>query len=483
MFSPLSDTVSTGRAGRPGRLARAGCAALLLAGTLLGAPRPVAAQDDGSMSILQDTEIEETLRQDADPVFIAAGLEPKNVKIRLVGDKELNAFVSGGQQMFVFSGLIMETKTPNELIGVMAHETGHMAGGHIARSGEGEKSAMRTFMLTMGLGLLAAIAGAPDAGAALMYSSNYFATLNYLGYTRVQESNADQAAVTYLEAAHESAKGLVEFFDNFRYEEVFSQAKRYAYFNSHPLTSDRIEALRVRAEKQPSYNVVDTPEAIERHKVMVAKLKAFLNPPNQTFIDYKENDTSFAARYARAIAYHRATEPERALKLLDGLIADYPNNPYLYELKGQVLFEIGRAKDSEAPHRKSIELKPDAALLRINLAQSLIAEDDKSKLEEAVTQLERAIIEEKDNPFAWRLLAQAYDAKGDPGMARLATAEQEFALGQLRDARVFAMRARELLPKNTPQWRRATDIVLVSEPTSDDLRNIARQGGFAPSSR
>ncbi len=240
---------------KPNRLGRLALTAAVLIATFTPAPPPARAQDDGSVSIIRDTEIEETLRADADPIFVAAGLNPKAVKLHLVGDKDLNAFVSNGQQLFIFSGLIMETKTPNQLIGVIAHETGHMAGGHLARSGEGQKNAMKTFLLTAGLGILAAAAGAPDAGAALLYSASYFATLDYLGYSRIQEAQADQAAVTYLEAAGKSGKGLVDFFDNFRYEEVFSQAKRYPFFQSHPLTSDRIEALRVRAEKQPHYNV------------------------------------------------------------------------------------------------------------------------------------------------------------------------------------------------------------------------------------
>ncbi len=453
-----------------------GAAALLI--LLSGTPRPALAQDDLSQSLIRDTEIEEILRQDTDPIFRAAGVEPKSVQLHLIGDKDLNAFVAGGQQMFIYSGLIMEAKTPNQLIGVIAHETGHMAGGHLARSGEGEKSAMRTFLLTMGLGLAAALAGAPDAGAALMYSSSYFATLNYLGYSRVQEAQADQAAATFLEASHQSGKGLVDFFDEFRYEEVFSHANQYPFFQSHPLTSDRIEALKVRVEKLPSYTVEDSPEAIERHKLMVAKLKAFINPPAQTYMDYKESDTSFPARYARAIAYYKALDTDRALKAIDALLADYPNDPYLYELKGQVLFEAGRTKESEAPHRKSVELKPDAPLLLINLGQTLVAEEDKAKLDEAISRLLRSIDMEKDNPMAWRLLAQAYDAKGEDGLARLATAEQDYALGQMREARVFAMRARELLPHDTPQWRRATDIVLVSQPTQEELKSLGREGGL-----
>ena len=309
-----------------------------------------------------------------------------------------------------------------------------------------------------------------------MYNANYFATLDYLGYSRIQESDADQAAITYLERAGQSGKGLVDFFEKFRYEEVFDHAHQYPFFQSHPLSSDRIEALRVRAEKQAHYGVEDTPEAIELHKVMVAKIKGFMDPPYQTLGAFKASDPSFPARYARAIAYYKSGESDQALKAIDALIADKPDDPYLYELKGQVLFDDGKIKDSEEPYRKAVALKPNAPLLLILLGQTLESEDDKSKLDDAISQLRRSLDYENDNPDAWQFLARAYDAKGDAGMARLATAEQNFALGQLKEARVFAMRAREMLPKNTPQWRRATDIVLVSQPTRDDLKSIG-QGG------
>ncbi len=459
---------------RPGLLATGALVAL----TALSLYTPVARaqSDDDSASIIRDTEIEEILHQDTDAVFQAAGLDPKSVKLLIIGTKDINAETASGPTILIYTGLIMETKTPNELIGVLAHETGHAAGGHIARSDEGVKNALKTFLLTMGLGLAAAAAGRPDAGAGLMYSADYFATLNYLGYSRVQEADADQAAATYLEHAGISGKGLVDFFDTFRYEEVFDHAHQYPFFQSHPLTSDRIEALRVRVEKMPHYNTPDSPEAIEKHKLMVAKLKGFMNPPYQTLAEYKETDKSFPARYARAIAWYKADETDRSLKDIDALLADYPNNPYLYELRGQVLFDAGRIKESEAPYRKAVELKPNAPLLRILLGQTLESEEDKSKLDDSIAQLKRALDLENDNPDAWQYLARAYDAKGDPGMARLATAEQDYALGQLKDARVFAMRAREMLPKDTPQWRRATDIVLVSQPTRDDLKAIG-QGG------
>jgi len=442
---------------------------------LLAASGPATAQQ-GALSLIRDTEIEATLRKGADPVFIAAGLTPRNVQIHVVGDKDLNAFVAGGQQVFLTTGLIMQSKTPNELIGVIAHETGHIAGGHIARQGEGSRPAMATMILTLGLGVLAALAGAPDAAAGLAYSSSYFATLSYLGYSRVQEASADQAAAGYLEKSGQSGKGLVSFFDNFRYQEVFAESRKFPFFRSHPLTSDRIETLRLRVEAQPHYGAEDSPEALAEHAILVAKIKAFMNPPQQTFTDYKETDKGFPARYARAIAYYKATDTDRALSAIDALIADNPLNPYLYELKGQVLFESGRIKESEPAYRQAAALKPDAPLILTLLGQTLLATNDKAKTEEAVVYLKRSLDFEKDNAFTWRLLAQAHDRKGEAGQARLATAEQYFALGQSQEARVFAMRARETLTKDSLDWRRATDIVLVSEPTKDDLKTLAREG-------
>jgi predicted Zn-dependent protease len=443
---------------------------------LLSTAGGAARAQDAPPTIILDTEIEEIMHQEADPIFVAAGLDPKSMKIHLIGDKTLNAFTAGGLEEFFNTGLIVETKNPNELQGVIAHETGHVAAGHIARSGEGQSNAMKTFILTMGLGILAALAGAPDAGGALAMSSGYFATLDMLGYTRVQESEADQAAASFLDKAHLSGRGLVEFFDNLRYEEVFSYARRYPYFQSHPISSERIEALRVRVGRMPNYGVTDTPEALARHRVMIAKLKAFMNPPSQTLADYKESDTSFEARYARAIAYYKATQTDRAVQAIDALLKDYPNNPYLWELKGQVLFESGKPKESDAPYRRAVELKPDAPLLRVSLAQTLLAEDDPKLIDEVISNARRALDIDNTNAFGWRLLSQAYDAKGMDGMARLAAAEEKFAVGDSKQARVFAMRARARLDKNTPEYRRATDIALTSDPSKDDLEALRKEG-------
>jgi predicted Zn-dependent protease len=464
------ETSST-RAGLGRRLKAAVCMAAFSLGLTASWIAPAQAQNSGP-TLIRDTEIEEILRKGADPIFRAAGFDPANVGILLVGDKELNAFATSGLQIGLHTGLILQTETPNELLGVVAHEAGHLAGSHPARSADMMRAGLRPMLLTMGLGVLALLAGATDAGAVLIGNANYFGTLGALGYSREQEGRADQAGAGFLEAAGMSGRGLVDFFDNFRYQEVFSEARRFAYFRSHPISSQRIDMLRGRVEKASNYNRVDSAEALAEHEIMKAKLDGFLNP-GQALIKYKEKDGSYPARYARAIAYYQSRQPDHALRLIDGMLKEQPENPYLWELKGQILFEFGRAKEAEAPQRRSVELKPDAPLLRINLGQTLIALDDKAKAEEGVEALKTALLQEKDNAVAWRMMAVAYDRLGQDGQARLATAEYYFNLGVPREAYTFARRAQDLLTKDTPEWRRASDIALVSEPAA---RQQARRG-------
>ncbi len=456
-----------------------GIAMAAIAGLLASPATAVHAQGTGDLygpGIERDTEIEAILHQEMDPIFAAANMDPKRVELYLVDDPTLNAATLPGYRMVVNSGLIMQCKTPNELQGVLAHETGHMERGDDAREGEAERGVVGPMIIGLGLGILAALAGAPDAAAALIYSGSYFGQVNGLAFSRDVEARADEAAITYLEKAGYSGQGIVDFFNNFRYEEVFSDAKKYPFWVDHPLTDDRIEAITVRAKSQPHWGQKDTPEMIAQFELMKAKIKAFFNRPFQTYMDYPDSDTSFPARYARAIADYRELETEKALKELDALIAERPDDPYLYELKGQTLMESDRALEAETPLRKAVELNAQAPLLRLLLGQDLIAENNPAKLDDAIVTLNRSLVLEPDNPFPWEFLSQAYDAKGDEGMARLATAEQDFHLGQMKDARSFAMRARQFLRKGTPEWNRATDIVLTSNPSPDDLKLLGSQG-------
>lgn len=430
---------------------------------------PVSAQ-----SAIRDTEIEGIIREWSDPVMVAMGLNPAEVEILLINDASLNAFATRGRIMGINTGLILETDTPNQLLGVIAHEAGHIKNRHTLRDGASD-AGMQPMLMSMALGALAAFAGEPGAGAALVGSSQYFGTLGALRYMQSQEGEADITAARALDRAGESGKGLVDFFENFRSQEVFSEARRFPYFRSHPLSGQRIEALRRPVEAMPNYDKRDNPERLAQHALIQAKIRAFLNPPNETLRTYLETDTSLPARYARAIAWYRDGQTERALTAVEALQAEAPDNAYFWELRGQILFEEGRPAEAIAAHERSVELDPDAPLLRINLAHALIETNDPALLDRAVDELKRALAWENDNTLGWRLLGQAYAGQGKEGEARLASAEYHFALGREEQATQFALRAREMLDRDSIEWRRAVDIVLASGATTRDIDDLDRR--------
>lgn len=446
----------------------------LVAAPIAGLAMLLAAFPASAQSIIRDTEIEGIIREWSDPVFVAMGLEPSDVELLLVNDAELNAFATRGRIMGVNTGLILRTQSPNQLLGVIAHEAGHIKNRHPMRDGA-QAAGAQPFWMSMALGALAIAAGAPDAGMALLGSSQYFGTLGALKYMQSQEGEADLTALRALDRAGESSRGLVQFFENFRAQEVFSDARRYPYFRSHPLSSQRIEALRRPAEASANYGRTDSPERMAQHALILAKIHGFMDHPNATLGLYPETDDSLPARYARAIAWYRAGQTEKALNAVDALLEGDPDNPYFWELKGQILFEEGRPSDAVAAHQRSVELKPDAPLLRVNLAHALLESGDADNLDAAVNQLKRATAMEADNTMAWRLLGQAYARQGKEGEARLASAEMYFAARDTQQATQFALRARDMLERNTPEYRRALDIVFASGATQDDLDDLERR--------
>ncbi|MBN9480771.1 MAG: M48 family metallopeptidase [Bordetella sp.] len=427
-----------------------------------------------AQSLIRDTEIEGIIHDWSEPVLDAMGLDPNEVEILLVNDNDLNAFATRGRIMGLNTGLILRTKNPNQLLGVIAHEAGHIKNRHTLRDGA-QNAGMQPMIMTMALGALAAIAGAPDAGAALLASSQYFGTLGALRYMQSQEGEADITGARALERAGESGRGMVEFFENFRSQEIFSDQRRYPYFRSHPLSSQRIEALRRPVEAASHYDRRDSPERMAQHALVVAKIRAFMDAPNATLRDYPSSDASLPARYARAIAWYRDGQTQKALDAVDVLLGEQPENPYFWELKGQILFEEGRPAEALGAHQRSVELKPDAPLLRINLAHALIETSDPTQLAEAENQLKRALALEPDNTMGWRLLSQAYASQNKEGEARLASAEYWFALRRPDQAAQFAMRARDMLDRSSIEWRRATDIVLASGATEKDIIDAERR--------
>lgn len=423
----------------------------------------VSALSAAAQSLIRDTEIEETMHEYTVPILRAAGLNPSSVDIYLVNDGSLNAFVTRGQNIFLHTGLILEAETPNQLKGVIAHETGHIAGGHIVRSDYGSRSAYGAMLIAAGIGIAAILAGEAEAGALVLGGSQQFGALEALAYSRTNESAADQYAAQYMEATGQSGEGLIKFFEKFRVQEVLSNARRYPYFRGHPLSSQRIDSLREVVAESPYEKEADSAEDQKKLDMTHAKLIGFLKGPQIVFSQFPETDTSDEARYARAVAYYKSADLKNAIKEIDALIEKYPSNPYFYELKGQVLYESGRGGEAMAPIRKALELKPEAALFEIALAQALIETDDGPEIDEAIALLKSALRKEPDNGFAWFQLSQAYGRINELPLAKYASAERAFAVGNLNEARSFARRAQEDLPRNQPQWRRASDIIVIAD--------------------
>ena len=408
-------------------------------------------------SMLRDAEIEDILRTYETPVYRAAGLDPQSLHIYLVNDMELNSFVAGGQNIFMNAGTIIRSSSPNQLIGIMAHETGHIAGGHIARSEDAMRKAGYAGVAALVLGLaLAAVTG--GVGAVALLGAQGVAERTWLQYSIEQEARADQAALSFLDRTHQSAKGLLQFFEILQQEMFLSGQHEDPYLRTHPLTAQRVDYVREHVKNSPYSDNPDPPAWIELHKVMKAKLAGFLDDPQQTLNTYSESDKSIAARYARAIAYYRIPDLNRALPAVDSLIRDYPKDPYFQELKGQMLFENGRVAEAVGPYDQAVKLDPTSMLLRLELSQVQFLEAGDPKLVPvALRNLEEVVRDEVQNSEAWRLLAIAYGKSNNMGMMALALAEQGSSNGNYPTARQQSQRALQLLPAG-PARQRAQDI-------------------------
>lgn len=443
------------------------CALLIAVSAIM----PARAQQ---ISIIRDAEIERDIKIYATPIWRAAGLDPEAVRVHLVNDNSINAFVAAGQRIFVFTGMLKVAEDPLQVIGVLAHETGHITGGHLARFQDGLKGASTISILSLVLGAAAMAAGAAAAGAAIMGSGGEFATRSFLLYSRTQESAADQAGLNFLTASGQSASGLISFFEYLGDQEAMMTENKDPYVRSHPMTQERIERLRADAEKSPYWNTPARAEDVERLKRIKAKLIGFLEHPTVVFQTYPLNDHSTYARYARSIAYHRQALEEKALQEVDSLLAESPHDPYYLELKAQILFESGRIEDSIEPYRKAVAAAPYEPLLRVSLSQSLLADEAKAKAEdnaranEAIENLTLANRMENDNGFSWHQLALAYTLKDDVAMAALSAAERYTVSGEAPRAARQAKIAVDKLKPQSPEWFRAQDLYMIARAAVED---------------
>ncbi|QOV95283.1 M48 family metalloprotease [Novosphingobium sp. ES2-1] len=422
--------------------------------------QPAAAQ-----SVLRDAETEALFRDASAPIFKAAGFNPKAIDLVLLNDGSINAFVAGGQAIYIHSGLISAADNVNELQGVIAHELGHITGGHIIRYNEGLKPATGITVLSLLLGGLAAAAGSPDAALGVFMAGQQAALGKFLAFSRAQESSADAAGAKFLSDAGISGRGSIEFFkklqnQEFRYGYNASKNPDAEFYSTHPMTSDRLTTLQDVYEKDPAWNTPPPAELQARFQRVKAKLNGYLAEPQDTLRAYPDYMTDIPARYARAYAFHKEAYVDKALAETRALIASDPDNPYFLELEGQILLESGRPADAVAPLRKATQLTGNEPLIATTFGHALIATEDKDNFAEAEKVLKTSAARDRDNPFTWYQLGVVYEAKGDIPRARLASAEQQLMNMRLAEAVRSAEAAEAALPKGTPDWLRAQDIAM-----------------------
>jgi len=431
---------------------------LFIVAALIAPASPARAQ---GLQLIRDAEIEDTIRRMATPLFEAAGLTPSSVEILLVADKDLNAFVAAGQKLFMNTGLLTRAENASQVIGVIAHETGHISGGHLSRMPGAQSQGGATTLMAAILGAATALGtGRGDVGAAVFQGGLHVANRNFLSFTRTQEGSADQAALALLDQTKQSAAGLLSFMEILEGQDLLTAVNQDAYARTHPLSEDRIRAMRAHIAKSP---YADTPVdpalslAFERSK---AKLIGYFGQPQLTLRQYPESDTSIPARYARAFAYSRTPDVPKALETLDSLLADVPDDPYFLELKAQVLFESGNIDGAIQPFRRAVEQKPNEPLLRAEFGRVLIESATTEGLNEAVKHLKFALSRNPQMPSAWRNLGIAQGRLGNVGESALALAEEAILQGRNVDAAFHAGKAAEIFPRGSPEWLQAEDLLL-----------------------
>ncbi|MCU0729015.1 MAG: M48 family metalloprotease [Sphingopyxis sp.] len=438
----------------------------------------VTAQPATAQQILRDAETEALLNDMAEPLIRAAGMRPADVRMVLINDRSINAFVAGGQIVYLHSGLITEADNANQVQGVIAHELGHVAGGHVVNTA-GQERATTIALVSLLLGALAIAGGAGEAGAGVLAAGQQAAIGSYLAYSRTQEATADAAAVRYLSAAGISGKGFVDFFmklQNLEMRYNIPQDDEQAYGRTHPLSGDRIRFVRDTLSADAAWETPSNADIEARFTRIRAKLAGFVNEPRVTLQQYPLTDQSVAARYARAYAWQRSAHPDRALAEAAALVAADPTDPYFLELHGQLLLESGRPLDALPPLRRAVADSGGQPLIATLLGHALIATEDPANFREAEQVLRDAVVRDNDNPFAWYQLGVVYAHNGDTARAALASAERYSMIGQMALALQSAERAMGGLPVNGPDWLRAQDISLVARAALDEQRRRNRGG-------
>ncbi len=429
---------------------------------------------DARAQVIRDTEIEQTLKEWMKPLLDAANMGEDSVNLILVNSPQVNAFVAGGANIFIYSGLIMKTENPGEVIGVLAHELGHITGGHLVTTRDALERASYESILGMVLGVGAAIAtGDARAAAALSSAGSHVAGRRFLAFSRVNESSADQAALSFLNQAGINGTGLTSFLKKLEDEELLPASQQSEYIRTHPITRNRIEALENRIEQSDFSGQNYKPEWIKAHNRIKAKLIAFIAPEQVSWM-FDDRNQSVEANYARTIAAYRLNQEQKALDLIDTLIKAEPNNPYFHELKGQMLVDFTRVRDALPSYKKAVSLDQDAALIRTAYAHALIesAGSNKQQYNQAIEHLKFSLQEEPRSARAHRLIATAYGRTDREALAKLHLAEEALLLRKIPYAKRQAEAALLGLEENSRDWIKARDILSYIETLGKNDKSI-----------
>ncbi len=469
---------SRGGEGRGIRARRAIAVATAVAVAATHVASPARAQEKDAaqaLPLIRDAEIEQLLRDYTHPVLRAAGLAQRNIRVVIINDRGFNAFVIDAKRIFINAGALMDAETPNQIVGVLAHETGHIAGGHLSKLRGELASAQTAAILAMLLGVGAVAASATSRGnvggnpMAAIIGPQSMIMRSLLAYQRQQEEQADRAGVNFLTQSGQSAKGMYDTFKRFADQQLFASRYIDPYVQSHPMAAERIAALAEVARANPYWDKKDSPELQQRHEMVRAKLFGYLDQPDTMLRRYPLSNTSLPARYARAISSYRHSDLRAALGQIDQLIQTQPNNPYFYELKGQALVDSGRGREAIPALRHAISLAPDPTLIHVLLGQALIGANDPALVDEAISSLRKALANDAEIPDAYDHLAIAYGRKGDLADADLASAQAAFNRGNLPTARQLASRAKGRFPIGSPGWVKADDIASFKPPQPNRL--------------
>ena len=441
------------------RLARLLMLALLLA---TAGWQPVQAADDQGPQILRDTETELLFKDMSLPLIKAAGLDPGSVKVVLLNDPEVNAFVSQGQTVYVQSGLIDIADNVNQVQGVVAHELGHVVAGDAVRSSSGEREATGISILSLVLGAAAIAAGAGEAGMGIMMAGQRAALGDLLAFTRAQEAEADATGARLLSQSGITGKGMLAFFGKLQNQEYrLAIYDKDSFDRTHPLSSERIQALEQKLKSDPAWGKPVDAALDARFQRVKAKLMGYVNP-RQAVLRYPESNQTVPAHYARAYAYHQGGYPQKAEQEANALLAIDPHDPFFLELKGQILLEDGKPKDALVPLREAVERSNNAPMIAAMLGHALVETNDPKNFDEAKDILKVAVNRDNEDPFAWYQLGIIYDHEGDQARALLATAERNNLEGNPKYALANAQMAMKGIPPGTPDFLRAQDIAMVS---------------------